>query len=108
MKTAKEIIYSLPERFLKDSVKDDTHIIFHFEISGSEGGDFTVTLKDKQCNLEEGLHGEPKCTVSVKDKTYVDLEYGKTNPQMAFMMGKIKISNLNAMFKFAECFEKLF
>jgi len=108
MKTAKEIIQSLPERFKPETVNPETHIIFHFEISGSEGGDFTVTIQNKACTIQEGLTGEPKCVVKVKDKTYAELEFGKANPQMAFMMGKIKISNINAMFKFAECFEKLY
>lgn len=108
MKTAREIIQSLPERFIEHSVSEDLNIIFHFEISGSEGGDFTVEIKNRTCSVREGLHGEPKCVVQTKDKTYVELEYGKTNSQMAFMMGKIKISNLGAMFKFVECFEKLY
>jgi acyl-CoA dehydrogenase len=107
MKTAREIIQTLPDRFLEHKVSDDLHIIFHFEITGSEGGDFTVEIKDRACTVSEGLHGSPKCVVSVKDKTYTELEYGKINQQMAFMMGKLKISNLGAMFKFVECFERL-
>jgi acyl-CoA dehydrogenase len=108
MKTAREIIQTLPERFIEHKVSDDLDIIFHFEIAGSEGGDFTVQIKNRECTIEEGLHGTPKCVVTTKDKVYTELEYGKTNQQMAFMMGKIKVSNLGAMFKFMECFEKLY
>ncbi|MBS1619290.1 MAG: SCP2 sterol-binding domain-containing protein, partial [Bacteroidetes bacterium] len=38
---------------------------------------------------------------------YADIETGKTNPQMAFMMGKIKISNLGEMMKFMGLFRKM-
>lgn len=107
MTTAREIILSLKDRFKPDKVEDDLDIVFHFELSGDNGGDFTVTIKDKTCTVAEGLEGEAKCTVKAKDKVYADVELGKTNAQMAFMMGKIKVNNLNAMLKFVDCFERL-
>lgn len=105
--TAKEIILSLSERFNADKVDDDLDIIFHFDISGNNGGQFTVHIEDAACKVSEGLTGEPKCVISCKDKVYEDIELGKTNAQMAFMMGKIKVSNVMAMMKFIESFDKL-
>ncbi len=105
--TAKEIILSLSERFKADQVDGDLDIIFHFNISGDNGGDFTVHIEDDECKVTEGLTGEPKCVISCKDKVYEEIELGKTNAQMAFMMGKIKISNIMAMMKFIESFERL-
>lgn len=105
--TAKEIINSLPERFKADKVDDDLDVVFHFELSGDDGGEFTVNICEKTCTVEEGLVGEPKCVVKAKAKTYAEVELGKTNAQMAFMMGKVKVTNLNAMLKFAECFERM-
>jgi len=107
MTTAKEIILSLESRFLPEKVDEDLNIVFHFELSGDDGGEFTVTIADKTCCVVEGLEGEAKCTVKAKGKVYADVELGKTNAQMAFMMGKIKVNNLNAMLKFVECFERL-
>ncbi len=107
MTTAREIILSLEQRFKPDSVNEDLNIVFHFDLSGDTGGEFTVTIKDKTCCVVEGLVGEPKCVVKSKAKVYADVELGKTNAQMAFMMGKIKVNNLNAMLKFVDCFERL-
>jgi putative sterol carrier protein len=107
MTTAKEIILSLESRFKPEKVEADLDIVFHFQLSGDAGGDFTVTIKDKTCRVEEGLVGEAKCTVKAKDNVYAEVELGKTNAQMAFMMGKIKVDNLNAMLKFVDCFERL-
>lgn len=107
MKTAKEIIYSLPDRFKKDKVAKDFKVIFHFEIKGERGGDFTVTIENGKCTVEDGLHGNPKCVVKTKDETYEKLEYGKTNPQTAFMFGKVKVSNINAMLKFVGNFNPI-
>lgn len=106
-KTAREIIFSLSERFNADKVDKDLDIIFHFDISGDNGGKFTVHIEDDKCKVSEGLTGEAKCEISCKDKVYEDIELGKTNPQMAFMMGKIKISNIMAMMKFIESFDRL-
>ena len=86
---------------------DDLDIIFHFDISGPEGGQFTVQIEDDTCKVTEGLEGDPKCLVTCTDKVYADVELGKTNAQMAFMMGKIKISNIMAMMKFITCFTSL-
>ena len=103
--TAKEILYSLPGRLKEDKVDDSTEGVFHFRMEGE--GDYTITLKNKQVTVEEGLIGTPTCEVKAKASDYADIELGKTNPQMAFMMGKIKISNLGEMMKFMGLFRKL-
>ena len=103
--TAKEILYSLPGRLKVDKLADGEEATFHFKMEGE--GDFTITIKDKQATVEEGLHGTPTCEVKAKGSDYADIELGRTNPQMAFMMGKIKISNLGEMMKFMGLFRKL-
>jgi acyl-CoA dehydrogenase len=103
--TAKEIIMSLPSR-LKKGAGGGVDIFFHFIISGDGGGNFTVKLKDGVCTATEGLEGsDPKCVVETSDKTYVEVETGKTNPQMAVLFDKVKVSNVASMIKFAEMFE---
>lgn len=104
---ARDIILSLEQRFLPEQVDEDLHIIFHFDISGDRGGQFTVEIEDDECKVEEGLSGDPKCIITCTDSVYEDVELGRTNAQMAFMMGKIKISNIMAMMKFINCFERL-
>lgn len=104
--TAKEILMSLPNRLKADkAVGVDT--LFHFNVSGPNGGEFTVVLKDGAVNVSEGLQGEPKCVVTTQDSVYEDVELGRTNPQMAVMMGKIKISNIGEMMKFAGLFNRV-
>jgi putative sterol carrier protein len=68
-------------------------------------GDFTVTLRNKQVTVEEGLNGTPTCEVKAKASDYVDIETGKTNPQMAFMMGRSR-RNLGEGMKFMGLFAK--
>lgn len=104
--TAKEILLSLPSRLKADKVAGvDT--VFHFNVAGPNGGDFTVAIKDGACTVNEGLQGEAKCVVTTQDSVYEDVELGRTNPQMAVMMGKIKITNIGEMMKFAGFFNRI-
>jgi putative sterol carrier protein len=104
--TAREILLSLPTRLKTDkAVGIDT--TFHFNVAGPNGGEFTVSIREVVCEVKEGLHGEAKCVVHTQDTVYEDVELGRTNPQMAVMMGKIKISNIGEMMKFAGLFNRL-
>lgn len=105
--TARDIIHSLPDRFKPETVDADLDKTFHFKLSGDNGGEFTARVHDQTCEVQDGLHGEPDCVVQAKDSVYRDIELGEQNAQMAFMMGKIKISNIGAMLKFIESFERL-
>jgi acyl-CoA dehydrogenase len=105
--TAKEIIYSLPTRLKEDKVQDHDKHVFQFKLDGETGGEFTATLKDKAVTVSDGLVGEPTCVITAKASDYEDLELGRGNPQMMFMMGKIKVSNLGEVMKFITYFNRL-
>lgn len=105
--TARDIIYSLPQRLKADKVDDTVLHRFHFKLEGETGGNFTVTLKDKTVVVVDGLVDEPTCEIKAKASDYEDLEHGRGNPQMMFMMGKIKVSNLSEVMKFVTYFSRI-
>ncbi|PCJ89793.1 MAG: hydrogenase expression protein HypA [Flavobacteriales bacterium] len=105
--TAVDIIKSLPERLITEKCPD-FEVIYHFNIEGERGGEFTVTVNSGNCTVSEGLNGEPKCIIKATDSDYEDVELGRSNAQMAVMMGKIKVSNIGSMMKFMEMFNRLF
>ncbi|MFQ5639252.1 MAG: acyl-CoA dehydrogenase family protein [bacterium] len=104
--TVAELFQTLPKRFRPEKA-GDWETVVHFDISGDAGGQYTVMIKDGACTVEPGLQGEAKCVVKTKDKTYLNIEMGKTNPQTAFMMGKIKVSNLAEMMQFGKVFRRI-
>ncbi len=104
--TAKEIVTSLPNRLKKDKVNGE-NMLFHFDLSGDNGGQFSVQIKDGNCTVDSGFTSTADCIVSTEDSVYEDLELGRLNPEMAVMSGKIKISNLMAMMKFSKLFKKI-
>lgn len=104
--TAREIILSLETRFAPERAEGFESVV-HLDVEGERGGQFTVEIKNGTCSVKEGFHGEPSCTVKTKDEVYEEVELGKTNAQMAVMMGKIKISNLMEMMKFIGMFHRI-
>ncbi len=104
---ASEIIRSLEARF-KPEKAGDFEAVFHFDIAGNNGGQFTAIIGNGACQVKEGHEGDATCTVATKDTVYEEIELGKRNPEMAVMMGKIKISNIGEMLKFSKLFHRLF
>lgn len=101
-----ELFAGMPAR-LKAAEAADKNSVFHFDLSGDNGGQYTVKLENGVCTVDTGLVGEPKCAVSATAADFMDIELGKLRPEMAFMMGKIKISNLPEMMTFMQLFTKL-
>lgn len=103
--TSKDIIKSLPERVKKEKLGSLTGNI-HFDISGTGGGQYTLTLATNDCTIQEGLSGEALCVVGADNDTYVGVETGKLNPQEAFMTGKLQLSNPMVMMQVGGMFRK--
>jgi putative sterol carrier protein len=101
-----KIVYNLPGRFRAEKA-GDMETVIHLKISGNDGGEYTVAIKEGQCMVTPGLAGQPRCVTETSAKTYIDMETGKTNPQIAFMMGKVRISNIPEMMQFNKMFSKL-
>ncbi|HMU68716.1 MAG TPA: SCP2 sterol-binding domain-containing protein [Saprospiraceae bacterium] len=104
--SAREIVLSLKDRFRPEKAEAGYETVFHLDISGDRGGQFTVTIANGTINIEDGFHGNPKCIVTTKDEVYEDTEWGRSNPQMAVMFGKIKVSDLGEILDFIPLFHR--
>ena len=101
--TAKEFLLGLPNKVSKEAL-EGLETTFHFDIEGDGGGLITISVEDGDCISQEGLHGEPKCSVKAKDENLLKILKGDLNPLMALLTGKIKISNQSEMLKYAKIF----
>ncbi|MFH1436401.1 MAG: acyl-CoA dehydrogenase family protein, partial [Pseudomonadota bacterium] len=106
-KTAADIIRGLPGRLRRDRA-GDWETVMHFDITGPDGGRFTVKILGGGCTVEDGFQGDAKCLMETDDRTYADVELGRADPQAVFMSGKIKVSNLAEMMQFTRMFARLF
>ena len=76
--------------------------VFHFDMG--DAGTYTVSLDNGQLKVAEGLSGEAACSVKASEDTLGKVVSGDQNAMMAMMTGKLKISNLSEMMKYAKIF----
>ena len=79
----------LPARF-NPSKAAGVDVIVQLNISGPNGGDWIVTIKDQKLKVHEGIHTSPTMVIGVTEKDYMDLMNGKISAERAFLSGKLK------------------
>jgi putative sterol carrier protein len=93
--------YSTPKSYFEEKIaqklkdKPETskavNSIYEFNITGDNGGVWTVDLTKEPGTVQAGSTGTAKCTVTCAAGDFMNIVSGKMNPQMAFMSGKLKI-----------------
>lgn len=104
--TLEQIMQDLPSRFMPERFEADDPLTVHLFFDGEEGPRYSVSIDFESCQVKEGIHGIPSCEVRTASQTYIDIETGKTNANMAFLMGKIKLSDVSVMLAFVKCFRR--
>jgi putative sterol carrier protein len=89
--TPADIFKEMPASLNADAAKGMNSVI-QFNLSGDNGGQWYVTIKDGKAEVAQGTASSPNMTLSMSAQDYVDMTMGKLNGQMAFMSGKLKIS----------------
>lgn len=73
-------------------IASDLNAVLEFQIGGAAGGTWTVDATPAGAGkISEGSQGAAKCTVICGDQDFVNIITKKSNAQMAFMSGKLKI-----------------
>jgi putative sterol carrier protein len=101
------IFRSLPGRFRPDRVADWGGT-FHFEIEGADSPQWTVVIEAGEVSVTEGLCGDPACVVRMNEKTWIGVETGEKSPMMAFVKGRIKVTNVGQLRRYDRAFYKLY
>lgn len=65
--------------------------IVELEITGANGGTWTVDCTKPGGEVKAGSSGAAKLTVIMLDTDFSDMFDGKLNPQAAFLGGKVKV-----------------
>lgn len=91
--TAREVFDSHMPRRLQDKpeLQQQVNAIYKFVVGGDGGGTWLVDLTQPGGKVTEA-DGDAACTVTVSAETLVAVVNGKTNAQVAFMTGKIKVA----------------
>lgn len=83
----------VPENLKTKSDKlTSVNAIYEFQLSGPNGGTWTLDLTVPGGSVSSGSSGKAQCTVSMVDEDFVKMVTGSLNAQMAFMTGKLKVA----------------
>jgi len=85
----KEIFGKMPEVFNADAAQG-LDAVFQYEITGDNGGNWSVVVKDGACRVSEGVHASPSVTLTLSGDTWLGIVNKQTNGMQAFMSGQLK------------------
>ena len=78
-------------KLFKPEVAGNLSATYLFDISGPNGGRWTLIIQNGKCELKEGQANSPSVTISISDEDWLSIQKGSLNSQMAFMMGKLRV-----------------
>jgi len=89
-KTAKEALEAMSRSASAEKLKGlDATILF--DLSGEDGGRWTVSIRDGQVSFEDGRSASPTLTLEAVAEHLKALGKGELNPMAAFMQGRLKV-----------------
>lgn len=106
MATSQEISNIFPlmmQRFQADKAAD-LNTMIQFDLSGENGGQYWVKVADGVCTTGEGAAENAQLTVRSSGDDFYALVNGDMNPMQAFMMGKLKVTDMGLGMKMTQIF----
>jgi len=79
----------------KPELAKDINSVIHFNITGDNGGTWTLDCTKTENWVTKGAEGTPKMTVTVSNDDFVKIRAKQLNAQMAAMQGKLKFKPMD-------------
>lgn len=89
--TIKEFFQLLPDRLDSDAA-EDLDAVYQFDLSGAQGGQYILTIREGSCLITEGMHADPHVVLSMAGEDCLKVLTGQLSGPAAAMSGRIKIS----------------
>ncbi|MFW5989667.1 MAG: SDR family NAD(P)-dependent oxidoreductase, partial [Desulfosudaceae bacterium] len=88
--TPQAVFDMMPEVFNAEAAAG-VDVVFQYTISGPNGGDWYVTVRDQACQVASGKADKPTCTIKMTDDNFIKMVTGQLNPMQAFSSGDLVI-----------------
>ncbi len=87
----KEFFQQLPAKLDSDAA-EDVDAVYQFDLSGAQGGQYVVTVRNGVCQVIEGTHADPHVTLSMAGEDCIKVLNGQLSGPAAAMSGRLKVS----------------
>jgi putative sterol carrier protein len=79
---------ALPTRF-KPEKSVGINVITQLNLTGPEGGNWTIIIKDQKLQVTEDSHAAPTLTLQMNENDFMNMVNGKLSAEKAFFTGKV-------------------
>ena len=69
----------------------DMYVTYHFSFTGAESRQITVTIRDRELEIAEGLHGDPDLRLIADSQTWMRFLAKRSILPWALVRGRIKL-----------------
>lgn len=87
----KEFFQLLPGQLDSDAA-EDLDAVYQFDLSGAQGGQYVLTIREGVCQVTEGLHEDPHVSLSMTGEDCLKILKGQLSGPAVAMSGRLKIS----------------
>ena len=96
--TIEGFLLDLPDRLDSDAVAGWT-ARFHLCLDDRSSAEWTVVVAGGSCTVRPGLIGRADCSVTSSSRVLSGIASGEINPQLAYLLGRIKVSDLDLLLR---------
>jgi putative sterol carrier protein len=89
--TVKEFFQLLPGQLDSDAA-EDLDAVYQFDLSGAQGGQYILTIREGVCQIAEGTHENPHVVLSMGGEDCIKVLKGQLSGTAVAMSGRLKIS----------------
>lgn len=97
VKTPREFFEKALPSMFDPSKAAGLEAVIQMSITGPNGGDWTIIIKDEKMEIKEGIHPSADIAVKIIDTDFVDLINRKQSALTAYMSGKIQFNGSLAL-----------
>jgi putative sterol carrier protein len=103
--TIESLMSKMPGAFLPEKAPSLDAVI-QFKFTGEEAGDWYAEIKNDKVAVKQGVHDNPKMTLTADSSDYIKIFTGELDGMKAFMEGKLKLAgDLNLAMKLTQMFK---
>jgi putative sterol carrier protein len=89
--TIKDFFQLLPGKLDLDAA-EDLDAVYQFDLSGAQGGQYILTIRDGVCQVSEGMHEDPQVSLTMAGEDCIKILKGQLSGPAVAMSGRLKIS----------------